>query len=365
MPCGGAKAFATSSSSTKGVAVHPPLAPGWIDRPHLRCEIGALALESGETLHDAFVSYVMHGDPARLADAAVLVLTAIGSTHHRLDFLIGAGNALDSERFCIVVADALGNGLSSSPSNSVAQPGASFPRITVRDMVESQGRLLDRLGVGRVAAVVGASMGGMQALQWAVSHPMRADRIVALTPMARTSRWSQLVNEMSRRALFADAACRLPRLRDEAMRLWVPLTQAVMPRTPEAIETFASAPALMQWLDDSARDMAAHGPDPFDWLCQSRAYDDHDVGSTPGFGGDTAAALAGIVAPVLIAAPSNDLYNPPFAAREAANAIPGSVFVELPGVEGHRSASGVAAASTAALSDAVQAFLQGAGRGRQ
>lgn len=337
---------------------HPPLAAGWIDRPHCRCELGDLTLESGETLRDAFVNYVVHGDPARLADGAVLGLTAIGSTHHRLDFLIGPGNALDTDRHAVVVVDALGNGLSSSPSNSAAQPGAAFPRIVIRDMVASQRRLLDQLGIGRLHAVVGASMGGMQALQWAASEPRLMDRVVAMTPMARSARWSQLVNEMARRALFADAACRTPRPREEAMRLWVPLSQLLMPRTPEALQEFASAPALMQWLDTAAVDLAGHGPDPFDWACQSRAYDDHDVGTTPGFGGDTAAALASITAAVLIAAPASDLYNPSFAAREAAGAIPGARYVELPGGDGHRSASGVSPASTAALREAIVEFMR-------
>ncbi len=337
---------------------HPPLVAGWIERPHLRCELGDLALESGETLRDAFVGYVVHGDPGRLTDGAILGLTAIGGTHHRLDFLIGPGNALDTDRHCIVVIDALGNGLSSSPSNSVAQPGAAFPCIAIRDMVESQRRLLDHLGVGRLHAVVGASMGGMQALQWAVSEPLRMDRVVAMTPMARTSRWSQLVNEMARRALFADAGCRVPRPRAEAMRLWVPLTQLLMPRTPEALQDFETAAAMAQWLDVAEGELAEHGPDPFDWACQSRAYDGHDVGTTPGVGGETTLALASIVAAVLVAAPASDLYNPPFAARAAAAAIPGSRFVELPGGDGHRSASGISPESTHALREAIADFLR-------
>ncbi len=337
---------------------HPPLAPGWIDRPHRRVDIGDLLLECGDTLPDAFVNCVVHGDEGRLGGAAVLALTAIGSTHHRLDFLIGPGEPLDSERFCIVVVDALGNGLSSSPSNSAKRPGADFPTITIRDMVESQRRALDRLGVGRIAAVVGASMGGMQALQWAVSHSARLDRVIALTPMARTARWPQLVNEMTRRALFVDASCRVPRPRAEAMRLWVPLTQLVMSRTPSALEAMPSHDALARWLDEAETDLGEHGPDPFDWCCQSRAYDAHDVGTTPGFGGDTARALARIEAEVLIAAPASDLYNPPFAARAAANGIARARYVELPGDEGHRSASGVSAASTTAVREAIAAFLR-------
>ena len=337
---------------------HPPLAAGWIDAEHRRFELGDLPLESGETIRDGFVSYVLHGDPGRLRDDAILVCTAIGSTHHRLDFLIGPGAALDTDRFCIVVADALGNGLSSSPSNSIAQPEARFPRFAIRDMIASQRLLLDHLGVGRLAAVVGASMGGMQALQWAVSDPGRMARVVAMTPMARSSRWSQLVNGMCRAALFADPECTMPRARGEAMRLWTPLSQLVMSRTPEALEGFESAQALSAWLTMRSIELAAEGPEPFDWLHQSWAYDAHDVGTTPGFGGDTARALASVRARVLVLAPSYDLYNPAFAAREASAAIPGARFVELPGHDGHRSANGVMAGSTAALREAVRDFLR-------
>ena len=142
---------------------HPPLAPGWIDQPHQRLDLGNMSLESGETLQGAFVTYVVHGNTSRMHNAAILVTTAIGSTHHRLDFLIGAGKALDTDKYAIIVVDAIGNGLSISPSNSWAQSGARFPRFTIRDMVTSQYMLLDYLGIGRLKAVVGASMGGMQA----------------------------------------------------------------------------------------------------------------------------------------------------------------------------------------------------------
>ncbi len=108
----------------------------------------------------------------RARDNAVLVCAAIGQTHHRLDFLIGPGKALDPERFFIVAIDAIGNGLTSSPSTSTAQPLDRFPRFTIRDMVASQHAVLTQvLGLSGLAAVAGASMGGMQALQWGVSYP--------------------------------------------------------------------------------------------------------------------------------------------------------------------------------------------------
>ena len=336
---------------------HPPLAPGWIDQPHHRLDLGDLPLESGQVLREAFVSYVVHGDPARLRDGAILALTAIGSTHHRLDFLIGPGAPLDTDRYCVIVADALGNGLSSSPSNSRLQAAGRFPRFGIRDMVDSQCRLLDALGVQRLVSVVGASMGGMQALQWAVSHPARMRSVVAMTPMARTTRWSQLVNELSRRALFSDGECRVPRSRADAMRLWTPLTQLVMPRTPAAVEDFPSQAALANWLQARGGELEQHGPDPFDWCSQTFAYDAHDVGSTPGFAGDTARALRSIRARTLVLAAAEDLYNPTFAAQELRAQIPQCNYIELEGHDGHASASGPPSAATPALKQAIAAFL--------
>lgn len=336
---------------------HPPLANGWIERTHQRYDIGDLQLESGEVLRDAFVTYVIHGDPARLRQDAILVNTAIGSTHHRLDFMIGDGAPLDTSRWCVVAVDALGNGLSSSPSNSAEQARDAFPRFTIRDMVNSQRLLLDHLGVEELAAVVGASMGGMQAVQWAVSHPERVKALVAIVPMARTSRWSRLVNEMSRRALFTDAACHRPRHRSEAMALWVPLTQAVMSRSPTALEFNAPFEGA-DWLVERERFLAEHGPDPFDWCYQTWAYDDHDVGQTPGCEGSTTLALQLIRAATLVVAPRLDLYNPVFAAKAMADGIEGASYVELPGDEGHACAAGDGSPATDQLRTAVGDFLR-------
>ncbi len=184
---------------------HPELQPGWIDRPHQKLELGDFALESGEIIPDFEISYVTHGARSSAGDNAVLVLTAIGSIHHRLDFLIGPGRPLDPDRHFIICADAIGNGMTTSPSNSRTHPDLAFPRFGIRDMVTSQQRLLDGLGVGQLAAVVGASMGGMQALQWGVSAPDRMRSIVALVPMARTRSWSVAMNEVARRILTSDA----------------------------------------------------------------------------------------------------------------------------------------------------------------
>lgn len=338
-----------------GSGRHPPMQPGWIDAPHHRVALGDFLLESGSAIREAHVTYVLHG-PQRAPGVpapgvpVVLVLSAVASTHHRLDMLIGPGRALDTDLLAVLAVDALGNGLSSSPSNSMAQPGHAFPRFTIRDMVASQAAALDAIGVGALHAVVGASMGGMQALQWAVSHPGRVGRVVAMTPMARTTPWAAAVNECSRRALAAAGP--------SPWGAWVPLMQLLAARTPQQVDDAFDGPeAVIRWIEERTDAWSAQHFSPIDWLYQSWAYDHHDVGTTPGFGGDTGAALASIRAPTLIAAPPLDLYNPASAARWAADRIADARFVELDSVWGHQAASAADPASVARLDAEIAALL--------
>jgi homoserine O-acetyltransferase len=312
---------------------HPEPQPGWIDRPHRKIDLGDLALESGEVIPDFEISYVTHGTRSPAGDNTILVLTAIGSIHHRLDFLIGPGRPLDPDRHFIICADAIGNGMTTSPSNNRTRPDLAFPRFAIRDMVASQQKLLDALGVQELAVVVGASMGGMQALQWGVSDPGRMRSIVALVPMARTRAWAAAMNEVARRILTSDVGWPSGPY-GAGFDAWAAQTRVITNRTPLALETVptGSVPALVANAVATARNA---GPDPVDWVYQSSAYDAHDVGTTPGFGGDTAAALRSIRAPTLLLVPELDLYNPVEDAIEAAALIPNAMLVRLAGNAGH------------------------------
>ncbi len=331
---------------------HPAPQPGWIDRPHQIGALGDLPLESGETIVDAHLCYVTHGTLDAGRDNAILVLSAIGATHHRLDFLIGEGRALDPSRHCVICVDALGNGLSISPSNSRRQPGARFPRFTIRDMVASQARLLDGLGIDRLAAVCGASMGGMQALQWAVSHPERVARLVAITPMARTVPWSRVITGLSRQAVSQTP----PSAR--AWTIWAGLMRVLASRTPDAVaRTIAAGGTVEDYLGTLGEDAAVNGPDPLDWIWQTHAYDAHDVAATPGAGGDMERALARVAMPALVLSPPLDLFNPADGARQIAQLLPRGRFVEIPSIEGHQSASTTDPADAAFLNREIAAFL--------
>src|SRR2546427_1089714 len=183
------------------------LAHGPNQPSHQVGKLGDLKLESGEVIKDFAISYVTHGTLNAKKSNAILMVTAVGGNHHRIDFLIGPGKALDTDRYFIICSDAIANGLTTSPSNSKGQPRMSFPRFTIRDMVESQYRLLkEKFGIEHVLAVTGPSMGGMQALQWGVSHPDTMDGIVAMVPLAKTPAWTVAVLETTRKAIMTDPA---------------------------------------------------------------------------------------------------------------------------------------------------------------
>jgi len=327
-------------------------------------ELGDLDLESGEVILDYRQSYVTHGELDRAKSNAVLVCISLTGNHHRLDFLIGPGKALDPAHYFIIAADPIANGLSTSPSNSAHQPQMRFPRFTIRDMVESQVRLLTReFGISRVQAVIGASMGGMQALQWAVSHPQFMAYCVAMTPMAKTSPWAVLVTETARSCLMADPAwtgdgfCGDP---ERGWRAYSGLMTALMSRTPAALAQFLPDCAEAHlWFEKIHAQNRANGFDAHDYLYQSWAYEAHDVGTTPGFGGDTAGALATIKASTLVLAPPLDLFNPSQSAREAAAAIPGAQFVEIPSAQGHQAATSTKPEDAAFLNRLIGEFLKG------
>ena len=339
--------------------LHPPMQSGWIDAPHQFAELGDLALESGEVIRGFRQSYVTHG--ALDADRSNLILVCISLTgnHHRLDFLIGPGKALDTNRFFIVCADPIANGLSTSPSNSVKQPRMQFPRFAIRDMVRAQCRLLTEvLEVRSAHAVVGASMGGMQALQWAVSYPQFPRRIVAMTPMARTHPWAGLVVEAARRCLTADPQWSESGFRSRPERGWAAYTAlmtALLARTPMAVHEFAADVASAQsWLATLTDQNRTSGFDAHDYLYQSWAYQAHDVDTTPGISGD---ALSMIDVPVLIAAPPLDLFNPVESAHRAAQAIRDARLVEIPSVQGHQAATATRAQDSDFLNRVIREFL--------
>ena len=128
-------------------------------------------------------------------------------------------------------------------------------------------------------------------------------------------------------------------------------------RTPEAVSSMRDAADTQAWFDGLVEQQSQIAFDAHDYLYQSWAYDAHDVGTTPGFGGDTEAALRSIVARALVLAPPLDLFNPATAAREAAASIAGARFVEIPSPLGHLAATSTRSADADFLNREIAAFL--------
>jgi homoserine O-acetyltransferase len=331
--------------------------------PHQSFGEGDLKLESGEVIKDFSISYVTHGKLNDRKSNAILMVTAISGNHHRLDFMIGPGKALDTDKYFIICTDAIANGLSTSPSNSKAQPRMQFPKFTIRDMVQSQYRLMkEKLGIDHVVAVVGPSMGGMQVLQWGVSHPDYMDALVAMVPLAKTPAWTVAVLEASRKAIMNDAAWKDGNYEappEKGVRLWRDIISFLSARTPDMYAAqFKNGMDVLPWME-SQETALIKVFDANDWIYQTWAYERHDVGTTPGFGGDTAKALASIKAKTLILTGTKDLLNPEFEPIEAGKNIPGVKMLTIsPGtVTGHAAAGGAIPADVEFLNRETAAFL--------
>ena len=134
-------------------------------------DMGTCMLVSGEAIEGCRIGFRTYGKLNAAKDNTVLVPTWYGGTSKEHAFL-ASEKAIDPNKYFVVIVDAIGNGVSSSPSNSETQPDGQFPVFTIRDMVNSQHRLLtEKLGINSLHAVVGLSMGGMQAFEWAMRYP--------------------------------------------------------------------------------------------------------------------------------------------------------------------------------------------------
>ncbi len=183
-------------------------------------DLGPLTLQRGLTLPRAHLAYKTYGGLAPDKSNVILYPTSYGAHHTDIEWLIGPGRILDSERYFIVVPNQFGNGLSTSPSNLPEPFGLGRnPLFTHWDNVNAQERLLrEKFGVTHLVLVYGWSMGGQQALHWGALFPDRTARICAVCTSARTSPHNKVFLEGIRATLTADAAWRDGRFVERPVR---------------------------------------------------------------------------------------------------------------------------------------------------
>jgi homoserine O-acetyltransferase len=181
----------------------------------------ALSLQCGRELGPVTLAYETYGELNARRDNAILILHAFSGDAHAAgyhdgdgkpgwwDIMIGPGKAFDTDSYFVVCSNVIG-GCKGSTGPSSADPetgrpyGLSFPVVTIRDMVEAQRHLIDRLGIERLLCVTGGSMGGMQALQWAISYPDRVALAIPIATTAHSSAQQVAFNEVGRQAIQSD-----------------------------------------------------------------------------------------------------------------------------------------------------------------
>src|SRR5690606_2376933 len=186
-------------------------------------DLGDVILQSGVTLPNAFLAYKTYGRLNDKKDNVIIYPTAFGDQHIQNEWLIGNGMALDPREYFIIVPNLLGNGLSSSPTNTpLPFDRANFPQVTIYDNVQFQHRLLtEKLGIRKIALVVGWSMGGIQAFQWGASYPDMVERIAPFAGVAKTWPHTNVVLDGMKAALMAAVrfdSSQLNQLTSEDMR---------------------------------------------------------------------------------------------------------------------------------------------------
>jgi homoserine O-acetyltransferase len=181
----------------------------------------SIALDGGATLGPVEVAYETYGVLNAQKSNAILILHAFSGDAHAAgvgpetgkpgwwDNMIGPGKAFDTDKYFVICSNVLGGcqgttGPASIDPATGCPYGMSFPVITIRDMVRLQRMLIDSLGIARLLSLSGGSMGGMQALEWAVTYP---EAVVSTIPIAATARHSAqqiAFNEVGRQAIVAD-----------------------------------------------------------------------------------------------------------------------------------------------------------------
>ncbi len=169
-------------------------------------ELGDFKLESGEVIRDCKLGYRIFGALNADKSNAILFPTWFSGKSEQLSGNIGkgpnSGKMADDAKFFVIAVDAIGNGVSSSPSNSRLQPGEKFPRFSIRDMVNAQHQLVTRtLGIKKLYAVMGVSMGGMQTFEWMVAYPEMMEKAVPIVGTTHQTAFDLLLWSTELRAI--------------------------------------------------------------------------------------------------------------------------------------------------------------------
>ena len=328
-------------------------------------DLGDVTLQHGATLRDAKLAYKTYGELNAEKSNAIVYPTWYSGRHWDNEWLIGEGMALDPAKYFIIVPNMLGNGLSSSPSNTPPPyDKARFPNVTFWDQVQQQHKLVtQKFGIETLPLVTGWSMGAGQTYQWAVSFPDMVQRAVPFCGSSKTSEHNIVFLEGVKAALTAD---------DAFKGGWYDEKPAKGLRAAARVYAGWGFSQAFYW-DQVYKQMGYSSledflvgfwegffldrRDPNNLLTMLWTWQNGNVGNTPGFGGDHVKALNSIKAKTIVLPAEKDLYFPPEDEEYAVSHMSTAELRVIPGVWGHFAGGGANPVDTEFIDGVLKELL--------
>ncbi len=304
-------------------------------------------LESGEVLQELRIAYSTYGAKSEMGDNVVWVchaLTANSDVEDWWPHTVETGAILDPSNHYVVCANILGSPYgTTAPLHTNPTTGepyyTDFPRYTIRDVVEAHKILAEFLEVSHIDVILGCSVGGFQALEWAVSEPDRFSKLILVATDAKATPWSVAINETMRMALETDPT--FGERRDDAAMEGLATARALALLTyrgPHGYNITQQNPDI-RITDHRAQSYQRYQGeklcrrfDSYSYYSILNAFDTHDVGR--GRGG-TDEALKQITAETFVVGITTDILFPPSEMRDLTSRIPGAKYFEIESLFGH------------------------------
>jgi homoserine O-acetyltransferase/O-succinyltransferase len=336
-----------------------------------------LALQYGERLEQVTVTYETYGELNATKDNAILICHALTGSAHAAgiyendliekdpdekntvpgwwDPLIGPGKPVDTEKYFVVCSNILGGCYGTTGPTSVNPTTnqsyrLSFPRYTVRDVVEVQKHLMDKLEIESFKSVLGGSMGGMQVLEWAAMYPERVRSIIPIAIGARHSAWAIGLNEVARRSIMSDPAWQSGNYaQDHQPETGLGLARAIAMLSYRSFESLESkfgrervsdARALTDVSFKIESYLSYQGVklvkrfDANTYLYITRAMDDHDIAEGRG---KLSEVLRKMKMPALVMGINSDVLYPESEQKELVEYLPNAQYARINSPHGHDS----------------------------
>jgi len=309
---------------------------------------GEFPLESGGSLKDITIAYHTYGTLSARADNVVWVCHALTANSDVADWWPGTvapGRFLDPERYFIVCANILGSCYGSTGPLSVNPDTGepyyrTFPRLTMRDVVAAHRILADALGIGRIHAIIGSSVGGFQAVEWAVAEPERFGRVALIATDAKASPWTIAIDETQRMAILADPTYALDRPDGGAAGLAAARAIGLLTyrggsgyniTQQDATDDYTVPHRACTYQRYQGSKLVGRF-DAYSYMAILDTFDTHNVGRGRGTLRD---ALARITAPTLVVGLGTDIIFTPGEMQTLASMIPGAEYRQIESPFGH------------------------------